>query len=50
MAVLSAEDRIVAWGGLNKDPIAPEWGTEVACYIDRAYWVVAWPQRSCASR
>ena len=37
-AVLSAEDRIVGWGGLNKDPSAPEWGTEVAYYIDRAYW------------
>ena len=36
--VLSAEDRIVGWGGLNKDPAEPEWGTEVAYYIDRFYW------------
>ncbi len=37
-AVLTAEDRVVGWGGLNKDPNAPEWGVEVAYYIDRAYW------------
>ena len=37
-AVLDAEDRIIGWGGLNKDPNAPEWGVEVAYYIDRAYW------------
>jgi ribosomal-protein-alanine N-acetyltransferase len=37
-AVLSAEDRIVGWGGLNNDPSASEWGTEVAYYVDRAYW------------
>jgi len=34
----AAQQRIVGWGGLNKDPSAPEWGTEVAYYIDRAYW------------
>jgi ribosomal-protein-alanine N-acetyltransferase len=37
-AVLTAEDRVVGWGGLNKDPNEPEWGVEVAYYIDRAYW------------
>jgi ribosomal-protein-alanine N-acetyltransferase len=37
-AVLSAEDRVVGWGGLNKDPNAPHWGVEVAYYIDRRYW------------
>ena len=36
--MLAAEDRIIGWGGLNKDPNAPEWGVEVAYYIDRAYW------------
>lgn len=37
-AVLTAEDRVVGWGGLNKDPNEPEWGVEVAYYIDRACW------------
>ena len=37
-ALLASEERIVGWGGLNKDPSAPEWGVEVAYYIDRAYW------------
>jgi ribosomal-protein-alanine N-acetyltransferase len=37
-AVLAAENRVVGWGGLNKDPNEPEWGVEVAYYIDRAYW------------
>ncbi|HEY4977203.1 MAG TPA: GNAT family N-acetyltransferase [Gaiellaceae bacterium] len=36
--VLADEDRIVGWGGLNKDPAEPEWGVEVAYYFDRAYW------------
>jgi RimJ/RimL family protein N-acetyltransferase len=36
--VLAAEDRVVGWGGLNKDPGEPEWGPEVAYYFDRAYW------------
>ena len=36
--VLTAEDRIVGWGGLNKDPGEPEWGVEVAYYFDPAYW------------
>lgn len=37
-AVLAAEERIVGWGGLNKDPGEPEWGVEVAYYFDPAYW------------
>ena len=37
-AVLLSEDRVVGWGGLNKDPSAPEWGTEVAYYFDPVYW------------
>jgi ribosomal-protein-alanine N-acetyltransferase len=36
--VLEPEQRIVGWGGLNKDPSAPEWGVEVAYYLDPAYW------------
>ncbi|MGC9973962.1 MAG: GNAT family N-acetyltransferase [Gaiellaceae bacterium] len=36
--VLEAEQRVVGWGGLNKDPSAPEWGVEVAYYLDPAYW------------
>jgi ribosomal-protein-alanine N-acetyltransferase len=37
-AVLTAEDRVVGWGGLSKDPNEPEWGVEVAYYVGRAYW------------
>lgn len=33
-----AQQRIIGWGGLNKDPNEPEWGTEVAYYLDRVYW------------
>lgn len=36
--ILAAEERIIGWGGLNKDPDEPEWGPEVAYYFDRAYW------------
>jgi ribosomal-protein-alanine N-acetyltransferase len=36
--LLEAEGRVIGWGGLNKDPSAPEWGVEVAYYLDRAYW------------
>lgn len=36
--VLTSEDRIIGWGGLNKDPAEPEWGPEVALYFDPAYW------------
>jgi RimJ/RimL family protein N-acetyltransferase len=37
-AVLRAEDRVAGWGGLNRDPEAPEWGPEVAYFIHPAYW------------
>ncbi|MGD0272405.1 MAG: GNAT family N-acetyltransferase [Gaiellaceae bacterium] len=37
-AVLASEERVVGWGGLNKDPGEPHWGVEVAYYIDPAYW------------
>lgn len=36
--VLAAEDRVIGWGGLNKDPGEPEWGSEVAYYFDRDWW------------
>ena len=36
--VLASAQRVIGWGGLNKDPSAPEWGVEVAYYFDRAYW------------
>ena len=32
-AVLQRENRIVGWGGLNRDPEAPEYGTEVSYFI-----------------
>lgn len=37
-AVLQREDRIIGWGGLNKDPSAPQYGTEVSCFIHPSYW------------
>ena len=37
-AVLRAEDRVIGWGGLNRDPWAPEWGPEVAYFMHPAYW------------
>jgi len=37
-AVLAAEDRVVGWGGLNRDPHAPHWGVEVTYFIDRSCW------------
>lgn len=48
-AVLLKEDRIVGWGGFNKDPDEPEWGTEVTYYSDQAYWAAAWPPSLCAN-
>lgn len=35
--VLRAQQRIVGWGGLNVDPNAPGWGTEVSYFIHPAY-------------
>ena len=36
-AVLSGENRVVGWGGLGRDPTAPQWGVEVAYFIDPAF-------------
>ncbi len=36
-AELAAEGRVVGWGGLNRDPKAPHWGTEIAYFVDPAY-------------
>jgi RimJ/RimL family protein N-acetyltransferase len=37
-AVLRSEERVVGWGGLNRDPNAPQWGTEVAYFFHPACW------------
>ena len=37
-AVLRTEQRVVGWGGLNRDPQAPSWGTEVSYFVHPAYW------------
>ena len=37
-AVLAAEDRVVGWGGLNRDPHAPHRGVELTYFIDRSCW------------
>jgi RimJ/RimL family protein N-acetyltransferase len=29
--------RIIGWGGLSVDPIAPQWGPEVSYFIHRDY-------------
>jgi RimJ/RimL family protein N-acetyltransferase len=34
----AAENRIIGWGGLNRDPKEPDWGIEVAYFLDPAYW------------
>ena len=31
------EERVIGWGGLNIDPNAPGWGTEVSYFIHAAY-------------
>ena len=36
--LLRSENRIVGWGGLNRDPDAPHWGTEVSYFIHPSYW------------
>ncbi len=36
--VFSAEDRVVGWGGLNRDPKEPQWGIEVAYFMDPRCW------------
>jgi len=37
-AVLVAEDRVVGWGGLNRDPTDPSWGVEVTYFVHPSYW------------
>ncbi len=37
-AVLAGDGRVVGWGGLNRDPEAPEWGVEVAYYLSPSLW------------
>jgi RimJ/RimL family protein N-acetyltransferase len=37
-AVLQEEDRVIGWGGLNRDPGEPQWGCEVAYFIHPCYW------------
>ena len=32
-----AEERVIGWGGLNIDPNAPGWGTEVSYFIHPSY-------------
>ena len=36
-ACLEEDDRVVGWGGLNRDPKEPQWGVEVAYFIDPAF-------------
>lgn len=36
--ILAAENRIIGWGGLNRDPKEPHWGIEVAYFLNPAYW------------
>lgn len=38
IAVLRSEQRIVGYGGLYKDPAAPQWGTEVIYFLERSCW------------
>ena len=38
VVVLREERRVVGWGGLNRDPNAPQWGPEIAYFIHPAYW------------
>ena len=37
-AVCRSNARVVGWGGLNRDPKAPHWGTEVSYFFHPAYW------------
>jgi RimJ/RimL family protein N-acetyltransferase len=37
-AVLAAQDRVIGWGGLCRDPEAPQWGVEVAYFVEPACW------------
>jgi RimJ/RimL family protein N-acetyltransferase len=35
--VHKVDARVVGWGGLNRDPQAPAWGTEVSYFVHPAY-------------
>jgi len=37
-ARLASEDRVIGWGGLNRDPKEPHWGIEVAYFLHRSCW------------
>ena len=37
-AVFKREHRVVGWGGLNRDPMAPTWGVEISYFIHPVYW------------
>ena len=37
-ALLAESGRVVGWGGLGKDPAEPQWGAEVAYFLDPAVW------------
>ena len=37
-AVHRVDGCVVGWGGLNRDPAAPKWGTEVSYFVHRNYW------------
>ena len=36
--VRRGDQRIIGWGGLNRDPQAPHWGTEVAYFFHPSCW------------
>ena len=36
--VCRADEQVVGWGGLNRDPKAPHWGTEVSYFLHPRYW------------
>lgn len=38
VVVYRADEHVVGWGGLNRDPKAPHWGTEVSYFFHPHYW------------
>jgi RimJ/RimL family protein N-acetyltransferase len=38
VAVCKTDRRVVGWGGLNRDPGAPQWGPEVSYFLHPSYW------------
>jgi ribosomal-protein-alanine N-acetyltransferase len=38
IAMFHSEGRVIGWGGLHKDPKAPQWGPEVSYFIHPHYW------------